>query len=589
MKKALELKDGKLKYLKDRNMSILDFNMRVLMMACDENVPIVERLTFIKIVFSNLDEFISIKLPESSKVDHDIYMKYIAHIYSKMHTVFMQNIEASGIKYGYEKIDFENHDSQLFNDEEVYYVTVGNSDTFSVYKCNGMSKDEMDQLMLYKNNKDKVRYSFLVRFISDKSFRYLYSGEGTDQLVEEIDSIVEIKKNIVFTHIQTTCENSQIMDKFLEQIKISLSGYFYISEQMIQINHIMEYITKNYTDKRLYYPKFIPQYTERDYYKDLLSKDIMVYNPYISYNEVLDFINQMCSNPNIDSIFVTLYRTSDKSQIIESLLKAKELGKEVFVYIEPTARGNEESNINIITRLTEVGVNVSCNYFNYKIHSKIFIAVDKSGVLYSHIGTGNYNETTARLYTDLHLLTTDMTTNKPIYTLFKNVFQKAPLMNTKKFTDMLGTILVAPITLRPSIIKLIESETLKGSKGKIYFKCNSLCDKTIIELLYKAAERGVEVKLLVRTAVGILPTDNLEIRSKVGRFLEHERIYIFGESTYISSADLLIRNIDRRIEVTARVNDRVNRAFIESIFMKKWDSPNAYILHDTPIRWESNK
>lgn len=587
-KNAIQLKNDDIKYLKDRNMSILDFNNRVLMMACDINIPLIERLTFIKIIFSNLDEFISVRLPEAPKTEHDEYLLYIQHIYEDMSKVFIQNLKLGDLFYDYAPIISKNTTNKSFNDDELYYIALLSNNEFAIYKYNYLGKPSMDALVDFQHPENKIEYSFLIRFISDKSFRYIYSGEGISTVLEEIKNIVKIKENVVFTHIQTTCKNELILNKFIEYIHLDFSGVFVLNEELIQIDSIMKYITNMYKESEYYYPSYNSIYTKRNYYTALLERDILVYNPYISYNEVLDFIHQMCLNPNIKSIFITLYRTLGGSSILNSLISAKKLGKDVFVYVEPTARGNEKENVEIIEKLLTNGIIVRCNYFNYKIHSKLFLAVDKTERLYAHIGTGNYNEKTVKVYTDLHILTADYDICKSIYTLFKCIFYKMPVSIIKNEVSKFNDLILAPITLRPTLLGLIENEINKGVNGKIYIKCNSLCDKPIIEALYKAAANNVDIKLIVRTAIGILPTNNLEIRSKVGRFLEHERIYIFGDNVYIASADLLLRNIDKRIEAMCRIKDSLNKEFIEMIFFKKWDSTNAFILKQSPLRWVRN-
>lgn len=584
-KKVFKIQDNELDYLKNRNMTILDFNMRVLMLAGNPKIPIIERLTFIKIVFSNLDEFISVRLSEIDKKDKKIFIEYLSQIYSKMNSLFDNNIEPFN-DFGYRQNDKNIKTNKKFNDDEIYYVALIDN-KFSIFKYRYIGLDEMDKIVKISNPNKSIQISFLVRFISDKSFRYIYSGGGTKKILEEIQQIVDIKENAIFSYIQTTCSNKQIMEKFIEFLKLNISGYFIMSENILQINSIVDYVTESYHDRRLYYPKFNPIYNKRDYYNEMLEskKDILVYNPYIEYQEVVDFISQMADNDNIESLFITLYRTSDNSEILNSLVRARKKGKFVGVYIEPTARGNESDNVNIIKYLTDNDVVVSCNYFNYKIHSKIFLAIDKIGNMFYHIGTGNYNEKTAKMYTDLHILSTNKDNGRLLYSLFKNIFSKKPIMEIKPILSLQNDIIIAPLNMRENIIDMIKRETEKGVNGRIWIKCNSLCHKPIIEELNKASEHGVDIKLLVRTAVAILPDDNIEIKSKVGRFLEHERIYIFGDDVYIGSADLLERNISKRIEVITRVADIDNIKFIESLFHKKWSSENAYTLIPSPLRW----
>lgn len=320
----------------------------------------------------------------------------------------------------------------------------------------------------------------------------------------------------------------------------------------------------------LKYPPFVPALTvpvdlgaEVDIFTTIREHDILLHHPYESFEPVVALIRQAAHDPDVLAIKTTLYRVGKNSPIVEALMDAALAGKEVACLVELKARFDEESNIEWARALEAAGVHVVYGLVGLKTHSKVALVVRReAGRIrrYVHIGTGNYNPVTAKLYTDLGLLTCDDRMGEDASTLFNLVTGYVRKNDYRRF-------LVAPVDLREGIAARIRREiehARAGGCGEIIFKMNSLVDQKMIALLYEASQAGVSVDLLVRGVCCLRPgvpgvSENIRVTSIVGRFLEHSRIYWFGNAgdaeVYIGSADLMPRNLDRRVEVLAPVRD----------------------------------
>ncbi|MCL2774298.1 MAG: polyphosphate kinase 1 [Oscillospiraceae bacterium] len=310
-------------------------------------------------------------------------------------------------------------------------------------------------------------------------------------------------------------------------------------------------------------------------------KDILLSFPKHTINLYLKLLEEAVFDPDIVSVKIVLYRLSDNSQIVNYLCRISEAGKHVTAVVELQARFDEENNINWSKKLEEAGCNVIYGVEEYKIHSKITLITKKRGndIKYiTHLGTGNYNENTAKLYTDVGIITSDMQIGKDAMKFFNSVTTSNP-------TDGYSCLLVAPLQLKNEIIKLIGEEVKKAESGKtghVRLKTNALTDKEIIDELVRASQSGVKIDLLIRGICCLLPgipgkTDNIRVISIVGRFLEHSRIFIFGKNkdgeetkVYISSADLMTRNTTRRLEIAAPICDEDIKTELERMFDCYW-------------------
>lgn len=313
---------------------------------------------------------------------------------------------------------------------------------------------------------------------------------------------------------------------------------------------------------------------ERDIFSAIRRHDILLYQPYDSFTPVVNFIRQAAHDPDVLAIKITLYRVGSNSPIVNALMEARENGKAVAALIELKARFDEENNIGWARALEREGVHVVYGVVNLKVHAKLCMVVrrEKDGIRrYMHLGTGNYNATTARIYTDFGFFTCDKQIGDDVAHLFNFLTGYARIEQYNK-------LLVAPVTLRAGILAKIEREILRHTEhgdGHIIFKMNALVDATCIASLYRASQAGVKIDLQVRGICCLRPgipgiSENIRVTAIVGRFLEHARIYYFrnggNEEVYLGSADLMPRNLDKRVEILYPIEDPdMKRAIISSI------------------------
>jgi polyphosphate kinase len=320
---------------------------------------------------------------------------------------------------------------------------------------------------------------------------------------------------------------------------------------------------------------------EVDIFKVIDAGDVLVQHPYESFaSSVEAFIDQAVSDPDVLAIKQTLYRTSPDSPIVRSLIRAAETGKQVVALVELTARFDEQQNITWAEELEKAGVHVVYGVVGLKTHAKATLVVRRSdgGIRrYCHMGTGNYNSQTARLYEDIGLLTANLEIGEDLTDLFNYLTGYSRQRQYRR-------LLVAPVTLRSGIVELIRTQT--HSEGRIIIKCNHLIDPEVIEALYAASSAGARIDLIVRSSCGVRPgiagmSENIWVRSLAGRYLEHSRLYHFGpDRWYIGSADLMGRNLDGRIETVVPVTDpRLQARLAEIVDVLLADDVLAAELH----------
>jgi len=321
--------------------------------------------------------------------------------------------------------------------------------------------------------------------------------------------------------------------------------------------------------------------------------DILLHHPYESFSDSVEaFVSQAAADVDVVAIKQTLYRTSGDSPIVASLIRAAESGKQVAALVELKARFDEAANIEWAKALEDAGVHVVYGVMGLKTHSKTALVVrrEKSGLRrYAHIGTGNYNSRTARVYEDFGILTCDEEITQDVGELFNFLTGFSKQVTYQK-------LVVSPIDTRSTIISLIDAETRKGVNGLIHIKVNGLTDIAIIDSLYRASQQGATVRLIVRGLCCLRPgveglSDNITVRSVVGEFLEHSRVFVFGQLTdvdvlmYIGSADLMERNLDRRIEVLVPIeNPRLQASIAETLSLLLSDDTFSWVL-GTDRRW----
>jgi polyphosphate kinase len=327
-------------------------------------------------------------------------------------------------------------------------------------------------------------------------------------------------------------------------------------------------------------PPFVPQVPPAlkdggDIYSTIRQGDILLHHPYDSFVPVVDFIKAGSTDPAVRAIKQTLYRVGKDSPIVEALGEARDEDTQVAVLVELKARFDEENNIEWARALESKGVHVAYGMMGLKVHCKVALIVrrEQDGIRrYVHLGTGNYNASTARTYTDLGLLTANEEIGADASDLFNYLTGYSDQREYRK-------LLVGPVNLRRRIFELIEREAALGPKGRLIFKMNNLVDEEMIESLYRASQAGVKIDLICRTICCLRPgvpglSENIRVISILGRFLEHSRIYLFGndgrEELYLGSADLMTRNLDRRVEVLFPVEDATIRAHIREDILETY-------------------
>lgn len=340
---------------------------------------------------------------------------------------------------------------------------------------------------------------------------------------------------------------------------------------------------------RLSDPPFIPQQPAmlpagQSLLKTALQRDVLLSYPYESMEPFLQMIREAANDPPVLSVRITIYRLASKAKLVEYLCAAAENGKDVTVLIELRARFDEQNNIDWSERLEEAGCKIIYGFEDYKVHSKICLITrrERGGVRYiTQVGTVNYNEKTARQYTDVSLVTSSESIGMDAAQFFNN-------MAMSNLNGRYNRLLVAPTSLKNNILSLMDGEIAKGSDGYILLKFNSLTDIDMIEKLHEASCAGVTVEMIIRGICCLLPgvpgkTENITVTSIVGRFLEHSRIYVFGrgenEKMYISSADLMTRNTERRVEIACPIDSPAVRARLHDIlFAMQHDTVKARVL-----------
>ena len=392
--------------------------------------------------------------------------------------------------------------------------------------------------------------------------------------------LIKRRKKLAPVRLELTREmDGEIVDILCDYLELDSDHVFQV-QSPLDLSFVFEIQDTLRKVPELFYEKRIPQRSaqfkeDESIFPQLKEKDKLLSYPYESMKPFLNFLREAANDKDVISIKMTLYRVAKHSKIVEYLIDAAENGKEVLVLVELKARFDEENNIEWSRRLEDAGCRVIYGLDGYKVHSKLCLVTRKSEgqvEYYTQIGTGNYNEKTARLYTDLSL----MTANVEIGVEAAKVFQALSMEET---VDNVEHLLVAPRCLQSRILSMIDEEISYAKEGKeayIGLKMNSLTDKKIIDKLIEASQAGVKIDMVIRGICCLIPgvkgrTENIQVRSIVGRFLEHSRIYIFGtqerEKIYIASADFMTRNTLRRVEVAAPIYDKDLKVQLEEMYI----------------------
>lgn len=634
--KESEKKIKKSPYMMNRELSWLKFNERVLNEAGNPKVPLAERLTFVSIYQSNLDEFYRVRVGTlmdqmdvsevvrenktnmTSEEQVKAIIRATRELEEKKTVIYEQlmgELEPKGIRLiNFNKLSAEEGKilEEYFDREIAPYLSANivskqqpfpflkNKDIYAVALLESKGGKTRTAIIPCSNNvfrrlidiptrkgtfllSEELILQFLPKFfknysVKEKSLiRVTRNADiDTEMIYDEdldyrdaMENLIKERKRMNPVRMEFTGTlNKKMMHALCKTIHVEKEHVFR-SEVPLDLSFVfaIQSYLKNTNAGELFYPRRTPRPTPQLNDKEslipqILEKDVLLSYPFESMKSFINLLYEAAEDESVVSIKMTLYRLANKSQIVDALVEAAENGKEVVVLVELRARFDEENNIEYSRKLEEAGCRVIYGLNGYKVHSKLCLISRKTeqGVSYvTQIGTGNYNEKTSALYTDLSLITGNQEIGKEAAEVFAALLRGETVEETH-------LLLVAPKCLQNKVLDMIEEiqHVKNGEEGYIGIKINSLTDKVIISKLVEASQAGVKIEMIVRGICCLIPgvkgyTENITVISIVGRFLEHSRIYRFGtkerENVYIASADFMTRNTLRRVEVAAPVLD----------------------------------
>ena len=623
-------------YTQNRELSWLKFNQRVLEEAKDSSVPLLERMKFVSIFTSNLDEFFMIRvgslydmsLTDNSTIDSrsgmnpkeqlDAIFAAVAPLYKERDKTYseikkllnpygvcglsIKELEQQEKKYVKKyfkdqilpilspQIVDANHPFPHLLNKELYVIASLKQNGTSMIGIVPVPQFVSDILYLPGHGIRYIRMEKMIMEYLDVVFdkyevsnkNYICVTRNAD--VSPDDEALEINDDFRLLMQETLhkrrrmavvrMETAEPLDKelekyFCDKFKIT-PAQIYRTKMPMKLDYIFSIMDKVPASlkRSLIDEPFTPQpsryLTDGKVIPQVKKKDILLSYPYESMDPFLRMIKEAAYDPTVLTIRITIYRLAKKARLVEYLCAAAENGKEVTVLIELRARFDEQNNIDWSERLEEAGCRVIYGFEGYKVHSKICLITyrNRNNIEYiTQVGTGNYNEKTATMYTDVSLITADKGIGEDAAVFFKN-------MSIGNLNGSYQHIIVSPTSLKLKVLSLMDEEIKKGTNGRIIMKMNSVTDVDFIQKVSEASNAGVKVDLIVRGICCILPgvkgyTENLRVTSIVGRYLEHPRIFLFGtgadQKIYIGSADMMTRNTEKRVEVACPVYDETIR------------------------------
>ena len=640
--------------LENRELSWLRFNERVLEEAEDERVPLCERLTFLSIFQSNLDEFFMVRIGSlhdqmlldkesrenktrmtpGEQIDACINrIRELCHRRDRTYAALLERLHEQGVSIvNFREISQESSDylREMFRREFLPLMAtyiVGKKQSFPFLKnkdiyavavlgAKGDKKAEKQKIGIVpcgtgvfprliavpeRTGCFMLAEELILHFLPELFPGYKVVSKTLARITRSADidadavydedlnyrdhmaEVVKLRQKLCPVRLELSRQIDEgIIRRLCSELKLSRDRV-YEYDTPLDVSFLFGIQDNLRSHAELFYAPRHPQKTpdiemNRPIMDQIAEKDVLLHYPYQSIRPFLNMLTQAAHDPTVTSIRMTLYRLARDSKVVEALVEAAENGKQVDVLVELKARFDEENNIEWSRRLERAGCHVIYGVERLKVHSKLCLITRETyaGRQYiTQIGTGNYNEKTARLYTDISY----MTAREEIGTDAMAVFEALLEGET---VDHMQTLMVAPHCLQNKLMDLIDGEIAKvqaGKKGCIRLKMNSLTDKTLIDKLIEASKAGVRIDMIVRGICclkgGVVgETDNIRIISVVGRFLEHSRIYIFGEGTdakiFISSADWMTRNTLRRVEIATPILDDDCKFRLEGIFDVMW-------------------
>lgn len=643
----------------NRELSWLAFNERVLAEARNPNYPLLERLRFLSISGSNLDEFMMIRVAglvgqvqrgiERVSIDGQSPSQQLSAINAALETInaeqqdIWNDLRAGLTDTGFTICDDRRVDPKTYSLLKTYFLEeivpvitpqaldpahpfpfVANEGVGLLFTLNRKSDGEQVVEMVLIPSAlprfirvpgDDAIYisieSLICRFakhlfpgfkvIGDGAFRVLRDSdieieEEAEDLVRTFRSAIQRRRRGQVIQLELEDDFDPVAESILRE-QLSMQGTTVIkSDGMIGISGLSDIVDEDRPD--LKFASYSPRYPERvmehdgDCFSAIREKDLIIHHPYESFEVVVDFLRQAAADPDVVAIKQTLYRAGDQSQVILALIAAADKGKSVTAVVELKARFDEEQNLLWASQLERAGVQVIYGFVDWKTHAKVSMVVrreDKGVRTYCHFGTGNYHPVTTKIYTDLSFFTADPKFGRDAAKLFNFVTGYVE-------PHKLEMLAVSPIDLRERLYQHIDREIENAVSGKpaaIWAKLNSLTDKGVIDRLYDASQAGVEIQLVVRGICSLRAgveglSENIRVKSIIGRFLEHSRIWAFANGSpmpsdrskvYISSADAMSRNLNRRVEALVPIkNKTVHDQVIQQVLLAN--------LLDTEQSWE---